>query len=257
MEKHIDLNKLTELKKKVDKKRPLSKRLVKSLQEDYLIKNTYHSNAIEGSTLTVHETKAILEDGVTISGKSMREHLEAINHKEAILLSEDIVKKKEPFTERTIKELHAIILHGIDNKNAGVYRKDDVIISGASHTPPNFINVPEKMSHLVEWYHNEENMHPVKKAAILHSLFVNIHPFIDGNGRTARLLMNLELFKSGYLPVIIEKEHKSEYYRTLDEAGVTGDYSSFTNFIANYEKQELIKYNRLLQREQKLEEPEL
>ncbi|GAA5416514.1 hypothetical protein Pryu01_01549 [Paraliobacillus ryukyuensis] len=150
MSAQIDFGKLTELKKNNNKRRPLSKQLVKSLQEDYLIKNTYHSNAIEGNTLTVYETKAILEEGVTISGKSMQEHLEAINHKQAILLSEEIVKKKEPITERSIKYLHGIILYGIDNSNAGVYRNDNAIISGASHTPPPFLSVPQEMSRLME-----------------------------------------------------------------------------------------------------------
>ncbi|WP_079710135.1 Fic family protein [Paraliobacillus ryukyuensis] len=257
MSAQIDFGKLTELKKNNNKRRPLSKQLVKSLQEDYLIKNTYHSNAIEGNTLTVYETKAILEEGVTISGKSMQEHLEAINHKQAILLSEEIVKKKEPITERSIKDLHGIILYGIDNSNAGVYRNDNAIISGASHTPPPFLSVPQEMSRLMDWYQQENTMHPVEKAAVLHSKFVNIHPFVDGNGRTARLLMNLELFKSGYLPIIIEKEHRSEYYRVLDIAEVSGNYDPFANFLANYEEQELTRYNQLLQRERSVNKLDL
>jgi Fic family protein len=201
---NINLQELTDLKKKLDKKRPLPSKLVESLRKDFLVKNTYHSNAIEGNTLTVYETKAILEDGVTIGGKSMREHLEAINHKQAIILAEDIVKQKENMTERNIKELHAIIMHGIDNSIAGVYRQDNVIISGASHIPPHYFQIPEQMKNLMEWYEQEESLHPVEKATVLHSKFVNIHPFSDGNGRTSRLLMNIELMRSGYLPVNIE-----------------------------------------------------
>src|SRR5690625_5808128 len=116
-----------------------------SLRNDLLVKSTYQSNAIEGNTLTVYETKAILEDGITIAGKSMREHLEAINHKQAIILTEEFVKSKEFLSERLIKELHAIILYGIDQSNAGLYRKHNVIISGASHTPPNHIEGMSKM----------------------------------------------------------------------------------------------------------------
>src|SRR5699024_10974356 len=125
------LRELTQLKERVHVQRPLPSELVEGLRKDFLVKSTYHSNAIEGNTLTIYETKAILEDGITIAGKSMREHLEAINHKQAIILSEEIVKRKETLSERLMKELHAIILHGIDQSNAGMYRKHDVMISGA------------------------------------------------------------------------------------------------------------------------------
>src|SRR5699024_7315481 len=119
------LNELTNLKQKIDKQRPLPSELVRGIQKDYLVKHTYHSNAIEGNTLTIYETKAILEDGITVAGKSMREHLEAINHKQAILLTEDIISNHEDLSEKLIKEIHAIILHGIDKAKAGVYRKSN------------------------------------------------------------------------------------------------------------------------------------
>ena len=243
-----DLGKLLFLKQGLDKQRPLPSALVKNLQKDFLVKSTYHSNAIEGNTLTVYETKAILEDGITIAGKSMREHLEAINHKEAILLTEDIIKNKEMMSERIIKNLHAIILHGIDS-NAGVYRKSNVIISGASHTLPDFMNVPQLMTDLINWYDQEYNLHPIEKAAILHSKFVNIHPFKDGNGRTSRLLMNLELIKSGYLPIIIEQEKRSQYYEVLDVAAVKEDYVPFIKFVMDYEDKELKRYMKLIIRQ--------
>lgn len=251
------LDEMTRLKQKIDKYRPLSKNLVQSLQNDYLVKNTYHSNAIEGNTLTMYETKAILEDGVTIAGKSMREHLEAINHKQAILLTENILKNKIELSERDIKDLHSIILHGIDRSNAGVYRNDNVIISGASHTPPDFLVVPQLMNELIDWYNNDNKLHPIQKAAILHSKFVNIHPFIDGNGRTSRLLMNLELMKSGYLPIIIENEKRANYYEVLDKAGVNDDYEPFIEFVEDYELQALNRYSKLIKRHQEIEGPEL
>ncbi|PID20975.1 hypothetical protein CSV61_12170 [Sporosarcina sp. P3] len=128
------------LKKNVDQRRPISKGLIRSLKEDFLIKNTYHSNAIEGNRLTVYETKAVLEDGIVIAGKSMREHLEAINHKEAILVAEEIVQQDQPLSEIVIKELHGIVLHSIDRANAGKYREQNVIISGASYTPPDAVS---------------------------------------------------------------------------------------------------------------------
>jgi len=239
--------KLTRLKEKLYLQRPLPSELVKSLRNDFLVKSTYHSNAIEGNTLTVYETKAILEDGITIAGKSMREHLEAINHKQAIILTEEFVKSKEILSERLIKELHAIILYGIDQSNAGLYRKHNVIISGASHTPPNHIEVPQLMADLIVWYNRKNELHPLEKAAMLHSKFVNIHPFIDGNGRTSRLLMNLELIKAGYLPIIIENEQRFKYYEILDIAAVEQNYIPFIEFIANYEKQELQRYIEVIE----------
>lgn len=239
--------KLTKLKEKLSLQRPLPSALIKGLRNDYLVKNTYHSNAIEGNTLTIYETKAILEDGITIAGKSMREHLEAINHKQAIILTEEIVKNKEIVSERLIKELHAIILHGIDPSNAGVYRNQDVIISGANHTPPNHTVVPQLMMDLMEWYDKNTDLHPLKRAAIFTSKFVNIHPFIDGNGRISRLLMNLELIKSGYLPIIIDSEQRFKYYEVLDIAAVDENYAPFIQFVAGFEQRELQSYLKLIQ----------
>ena len=251
------LQELTMLKGKLDKKRPLPSKLVESLRKDFLVKNTYHSNAIEGNTLTIYETKAILEDGVTIGGKSLREHLEAINHKQAIMLAEDIVKQKEIMSERIIKELHAIIMHGIDNSIAGVYRRNNVIISGANHIPPNYLKVPDKMHSLMEWYEKENSLHPIEKAAAFHSKFVNIHPFSDGNGRTSRLLMNIELMKYGYLPINIEKEDRFLYYEVLDVAATKGDYVPFTKLISNYEKKELKRYLSLMEPNKEVDEIDL
>ncbi|PID14141.1 cell filamentation protein Fic [Sporosarcina sp. P34] len=136
-------DRLSLLKKNVDQRRPISKGLIRSLKEDFSIKNTYHSNAIEGNRLSIYETKAVLDDGIVIAGKSMREHLEAINHKEAILVAEEIVQQDQPLSEIVIKELHSIVLHSIDRANAGKYREQNVIISGASHTPPDAVVVPQ------------------------------------------------------------------------------------------------------------------
>ncbi len=240
------MDRLTLLKGKVDKKRPLSTEIIRELQEDFLIKSTYHSNAIEGNTLTIYETKAVLEEGITIAGKSMREHLEVLNHKEAILIAEEIVKNDAPFSEIMIKELHGIVLNNIDRANAGKYRDRNVIISGASHTPPYAVVVPQLMSDLISWYRVAEDLHPVERAAILHSKFINIHPFTEGNGRTARLLLKLELVRSGYLPVIIETERCFDYYDVLDQAAVSMYYDAFMEFVADCEEKELERYLRVI-----------
>lgn len=226
-------NKIDCLKEKLDIKRPLPLEVTTNLRDHLLVEWTYHSNAIEGNTLTLPETKVVLEDGITIGGKSMREHLEAINHKEAILFLEDIVKENIPMTEQTIKDIHAIILRGIDSPNAGVYRKVNVLISGAEHVPPSPFVLENEMKQLINWYHHKTNkIHPVEKAALLHSIFVKIHPFIDGNGRTARLLLNLDLLKSGYLPIVIKKEQRLQYYETLDQSHVNGNHLPFITMVA-------------------------
>jgi Fic family protein len=219
---------LSLLKKDLDALRPLSPEVVKNLHEDMVLRYTYHSNAIEGNTLTLMETKVVLENGLTIGGKSMREHLEAINHCEAIALLEELSKESTPLTERTIKELHQLVLKGIDDTNAGRYRQKNVLISGAGFTPPDLLHVQEHMTHFIQWHqNNSQQLHPVERAARVHADFVNIHPFVDGNGRTARLLLNLELLQAGYPVVIIPVEERSAYYENLDAVAVRGDYTPF------------------------------
>jgi Fic family protein len=238
---------MDQLKDRLDQKRPFPKHVIKNLHDHLVVEWTYHSNSIEGNTLTLSETKVVLEDGITIGGKSVKEHLEALNHREAIFLLEDIVKKNELFSERVIKDLHAVILRGIDNQNAGVYRKTNVLISGAKHIPPDFLMVEEQMVNLIKWYQTEaQQLHPVERAAKLHSLFVKIHPFIDGNGRTARLLLNLELLKSGFVPIVIKKEQRLQYYQALDHSHVEGDFIDFIQMIVDLEQERLEFYLRFL-----------
>ncbi|MHA6258932.1 Fic family protein [Sporosarcina sp. CAU 1771] len=238
------LTELIHLKKELDNHRPLSSITLQKLKEDFLVRNTYHSNAIEGNTLTIYETKVIIEDGITVGGKSMREHLEAINHRDAILFLEDIIS--EPLTERLIKEIHQLILRGIDNLHAGVYRKQEVLISGASHQVTPAHQIKDEMDTLLDWYKDTNTLHPLEKACLLHSKFVNIHPFIDGNGRTSRLLMNLELIRHGYLPVTIQVKERQDYYEALDIAAVKQEYELFINLVATREKEALQQYISLL-----------
>ena len=204
---------------------------MRNLHEDLVVRWTYHSNAIEGNTLTLQETKVVLE-GITIGGRSLREHLEAINHREAIRFLETLVNENDILRETDIKSLHSLILRGIDDTNAGIYRNINVRISGARHMPPDFLHVPELMHAFAKWYQAKAAaLHPVERAARVHSDFVKIHPFVDGNGRTSRLLMNLELLKSGFPPVVLPVERRLAYYEALDRAHVNEDFQPFVSLI--------------------------
>ncbi len=227
-----DFSGIDEMKEKIDKHRPFSKQLADSLHEKLIIEWTYNSNAIEGNTLTLSETKVVLE-GITIGGKSVVEHLEAINHREAILYLEEIISHNEPLSEWNIKNIHALILKEIDNQNAGRYRMENVVIGGAIHIPPKHYEISSLMQNLILEYKEEwQSYHPIVRATLLHGEFVKIHPFIDGNGRTSRLLLNFELMKNGYPPIIIKKENRAQYYNVLDHAHTTMDYQPFLEFVA-------------------------
>lgn len=216
----------------LDEKRPLPNYTLKSLREKLLLEWTYHSNAIEGNTLTINETKVVLE-GITVGGKTMREHLEVINHRDAITYVEGIVKNGEPLSEWQIKNIHRLILKGINDEYAGVYRDQQVFISGAKHVPPAPLLINEQMDKLINWYEQEtDDLHPITRGAMLHVIFVGIHPFIDGNGRTSRLLLNLELMKEGFPPIIIKVENRLQYYETLDKAHTEKDYGDFIQLVA-------------------------
>lgn len=229
----------------LNNKRPLPKETAKSLKNVINLEWTYNSNGIEGNTLTLKETKVVLE-GITIGGKSIREHLEAINHENAIKYLEELLKSKSEISEWNIKNLHQLVLKGIDNINAGKYRTENVLISGANHKPPDFIKIPELMENLIIDYKNWNKYHFITKAALLHGELVKIHPFLDGNGRTSRLIMNLDLMRNGYVPVIIKKEKRLEYYNSLDKGHTTGDYTDFVKMVAEAENCMLDRYLELV-----------
>ncbi|MDA3577613.1 Fic family protein [Acinetobacter ursingii] len=223
---------IDDLKAKLDQHRPLSSAIVKNLHEDLILRWTYHSNAIEGNTLTLLETKVVLE-GITVGGKALREHFEAINHRDAILYVEDIIKKQEPFSEWQIRNIHQLILKNIDDVNAGRYRQQNVLISGATTNPPDHTLLNDKMAQFIDWYSQEaDTLHPIERAAKVHADFVGIHPFVDGNGRTSRLLMNLELMKAGYPPSVITVENRLAYYEALDQWMAYGNSEPFNNLVA-------------------------
>ena len=233
------------LKKELDSKRPIPKETLKSLRESINLEWTYNSNGIEGNTLTLRETQVVLE-GITVGGKSIKEHLEAINHEKAILFLDDLVKDNEPISEWNIKNIHGLVLKDIDNENAGRYRKENVTIKGATHIPPDYLKLPELMEKLILTYNTWSEYHPIIQAALLHGELVKIHPFVDGNGRTSRLLMNLDLMNSGYNPVIIKKESRLKYYEALDKAHTTGNYTDFVKLVTKLEIEMLKKYLELL-----------
>ena len=233
------------LKRELDSKRPIHKETLKSLKESINLEWTYNSNGIEGNTLTLRETQVVLE-GITVGGKSIKEHLEAINHEKAILFLDDLVKDNEPISEWNIKNIHQLILKDRDNENAGRYRKQNVTIKGATHIPPDYLKVPELMEKLILTYNTWSEYHPIIQAALLHGELVKIHPFVDGNGRTSRLLMNLVLMNNGYNPVIIKKESRLKYYEALDKAHTTGDYTDFVKLVNASEIEMLNKYLELL-----------
>jgi Fic family protein len=210
--------KLADKKLLLDQRRPLSVSAVTRLKEYFDVEWTYHSNAIEGSTLTLRETEVVLHQGITVGGKSLREHLEAINHKHAIDFVEALVRQEALLTEHNLRQVHSLILKGIDDDSAGRYRPGQVLISGSTYVPPEAVAVPGLMSDLFAWLNTAALRSPIERAALAHFHLVHIHPFADGNGRTARLLMNLLLLQSGYPLAIIRREDRLAYYDCLDAA---------------------------------------
>ena len=210
----------------------LNELLSKQLKKDLNIKWTYNSTGIEGNSYTLNQTRILLAEGITIGGKRLVEHLEIIGHSEAIEYLEDIIENNVELTEREIKNIHSLVTKDIENVNSGAYRNNAVYISGSKHIPPQPYLVSEKMEELMLWYNNEsKNIHPIERAAILHGEFVSIHPFIDGNGRTARLLLNFELMKNNYPAIIIEIEEREKYFDALEVGNLSGNWDKFTEFV--------------------------
>ena len=226
--------------------RPLPEEALKKIQDALDIEYTYESNRIEGNTLTLQETALVVNEGVTISGKSMREHLEAINHAEAISYIKDIAKQDIEISERTIKEIHALILHGIDRENAGRYRTVPVMISGSTHMPPQPYLIEKQMEDFILRFKQmeAEKVHPVLIAAYLHDELVRIHPFIDGNGRTSRLLMNLYLLRLGYVIISLKgsNDAKVNYYKALEMSHTEQLPEDFQKLVIEAEIAALQKY---------------
>lgn len=241
---------LDDLKTCLDSFRPLSENEVEMLNNYFDIEYTYHSNKIEGNTLTKNETNLIINKGITVDKKSLNEHLEAINHKEAIDYIRELVEKDTDFSNSDLLNIHFLVLKSIKPKNAGRYRMRDVEITGSSHTPPKHFKLLDLMEEYFRFYEENKNtMHPVELSAEMHERLVTIHPFIDGNGRTSRLVMNLILLKNGYPITIIEGDNakRLEYYDSLElSRNIDDNKKTFKLFIANKVKDMMFKYLNLL-----------
>lgn len=229
-------------KAQLDALRPLPTAAVQRLNEQLTIEWIYNSNAIEGSTLTLRETQLILEQGIAIGGKSLREHFEVVNHQEAIHLVESLVEQAQPITAFQVRQIHALVLSRIDDKNAGAYRLVPVRIMGAAHEPAPAWDIPAQMDAWAAWLAAQEGvMDTVSLAALAHHRLVAVHPFIDGNGRSARLIMNLILMRAGYPPAIIANVNRQQYYSVLAQAD-RGNTAPLVNFVGRAVERSLTLY---------------
>jgi Fic family protein len=213
------------------------------LRDEFLVEFTYNSNAIEGNTLTLQETALALE-GVTVDQKPLKDHLEAVGHAQAFLYVCSLVSDKQPVSERVIKEIHSLVLVN-HPKDKGVYRQIPVTIMGTSHEPPQPYLVPEQMESLVQKLPGDKH-HILQTCALFHLDFEGVHPFIDGNGRTGRLILNLMLMQAGYPPINVKFLDRTRYYACFDSYYQKGDASPMIAMICNYTKERLAHYLNIL-----------
>lgn len=222
------LQKLQIKKQRLDNYKPLQNELIKNLGEWFRVELTYTSNAIEGNTLTRQETAMVVEEGLTVQGKSLTEHQEAINHAEAFDFIQTLVsKKRQQLTARDILDIHSIILNKIDDTNKGRYRNVAVRLRGSETILPNALKVPELLEEFINWLQSDLSDNALKIATDAHFKLVSIHPFVDGNGRTARLLMNLLLMQTGYPAAIVRKEDRNNYINFLEKGQTKGDLTDY------------------------------
>lgn len=228
--------------------RPFPPSSVQKLKEQFGIEMTYNSNAIEGNKLTLKETFLVINEGLTIKGKPLKDHLEAKDHYEALNYLYDLIEKdsRQTVSEVFVRSIQQIVVNKTDPGWAGKYRSGDVIITGSDHKPPDASSVPYLMAKLIRWIsNNKRKLHTIELAAILHHKIVYIHPFFDGNGRTARLIMNLVLMRRGYPLAMVLKNDRKRYYDTLEKAD-KGDYGPFIRFIAQAVERSLNIYLKTL-----------
>lgn len=233
------LLKITKLKEQLDKKRPLTEGELQRLSEEFIVEYTYNSNAIEGNTLTLRETDMVLR-GLTIDKKPLKDHMEAIGHKEAFDYVSDLVKEHTKLSQSVIKQIHHLVLAD-KPQDRGVYRRVPVTIVGAKHTPVQPYLIEPKMQELLKWYECS-NDDFLTKLAKFHIEFEAIHPFIDGNGRTGRLLANLELMKLGYPPIDIKYTDRTAYYQAFDAYHIKKDLKPMIKLFGRYLYERLNKY---------------
>ncbi|WP_281168476.1 Fic family protein [Desulfovirgula thermocuniculi] len=233
---------VSELKRKLDGFRPFSPVQAARLREYLLVEWTHHSTALEGNTLSLRETRLVLLDGLTVGGKTLREHLEVVDHRDAVEWLEEAVRGGVPLTEGLVREVHRLVLKSTFPGEAGRYRRGGVRIAGSRHVPPAAGDVPSLVREMAEEYAGRAGEHPVLRAAWLHWRLAWIHPFADGNGRTARLLMNFSLMRDGYPPAVIRKEDRLRYLDALEAASIGGDLEPFAELVAERVHESLLLY---------------
>lgn len=241
-------NRVEKLKLKLNEYRPLTNEEVNRLREEFLINFTYNSNAIEGNALTLQETALILKEGITIDKKPLKDHLEAVGHKDAFYYTEELVKEKVDLSEKVIKDIHTLVLMD-KSQHRGVYRRIPITILGAVHGLPKPHIVPVLMEQLINEYNQEmKDMHTIERVSLFHLKFESIHPFIDGNGRTGRLLLNLGLMKEGYPPINIKFKDRRKYYDCFSDYYLkSNNPSMLISMITKYVEEELEKYIAVLE----------
>ncbi len=232
---------LLQLKKTVAEKRTeLPAEVLLSFDNSFNIEYAHNSTAIEGNTLTLIQTKAIIEDGLSVGGKELREIYEVVNHAKAFVYVQKCVAQGKPLDENTVKDIHALLMENI--LVGGVYRNIEVRITGAGHRPPNPSEMYRQVKNFFADLPYRTDLNVIELAAWTHAEFVRIHPFTDGNGRTSRMIMNYQLLSKGFLPVSIAKENRLEYFEALETYAVNGDLTPFAEMIAGLEQQRLEEY---------------
>ena len=234
----MDFSYIQSLNEKL-RERNIPKEALDSFEKAFDVEYAHHSTAMEGNTLTLIETKAIIEDGISVGGKKLREIYEVANHNKAFNFVKGKIQSGIPLDENLIKDIHAIIMENIIV--GGVYRNCDVAITGATHTPP----APNEMYSQIKYFYSRldrKDLNPIELAAWIHAEFVRIHPFTDGNGRTARLIMNYSLMSSGFLPVNISTDERIRYYESLDKYASDGVLEPFADLIAGLEEKRIKHY---------------
>lgn len=248
---YLDLNlqqRIDDKLKRLQELRPLPLSALKKLRQQFQIEMTYNSNSIEGNSLTLKETFLVINEGITIKGKPLKDHLEAKDHHEALEFVYELVQpdKKSTLSENLIRNLHCLVMKKTDEEWAGRYRLSNVIIAGADHKPPDASLVPTKMANLINWFQeNKKKLHPIELASLLHHKIVYIHPFFDGNGRTARLIMNIILMRKSYPLAIILKNDRKKYYQVLSQADKK-NYSPLVKFTSQSVERSLDIYLKTL-----------
>lgn len=236
----MDYNRIAEKRAKLVELQNSNKNIFDNFNKAFEIDYAHNSTAIEGNTLSLIETKVLLEDKISVGNKSLREIYEVVNHNKAFAYVKKCISDDKPLDENIVKDIHSILMENI--LIGGIYRNVEVRITGAKHKP----SVPSEMYYQIKDFYNNLNLNtelnPIELAAWTHSEFVKIHPFVDGNGRTSRLIMNYQLMRNEFLPVSINKEDRLEYFNLLEEYAVNGNLSLFADFIAELEEQQLDEY---------------